>query len=111
MCPLLTALHPAVAQIIEIKSRYDLRLTEEEEKYYKEKHLDQNEKQDSKKENTESKKLLPLLPYDPHMKERFRKDIEKRAQINLSQYVESLQKSSIGTTKDSSIGGYLDSDS
>ena len=108
MCPLLTALHPAVAQIIEIKSRYDLRLTDEEEKYYKEKHLEQNEKQDSKKENTESKKLLPD---DPHMKERFWKDIEKGAQINLSQYVENLQKSSIGTTKDSSIGEYLDSDS
>ena len=33
MCPSLTPLHPAVAQIIEIKSKHKLRLTKDEKKY------------------------------------------------------------------------------
>ena len=71
------------------------------------------EKRSNKSEDDElkKKKKLKLLPDVAETEQQFWDDIEKETQVNLSQYVENLQKSSIGTAQDSSIGEYLDSDS
>ena len=72
-------------------------------------------KDDLKKANLEKRSNkseddgLKFLPDNAESEQQFWDAIEQEAQVNLSQYVENLQRSSIGTAQDSSIGEYLDS--